>query len=103
MERLSLFGVCICYRSRPRTTNSLAVPHRALSPKVHETPAEFAAQIKKNILAQLTKWEVDRAALQALVDNAGEKAADTAKVCGGTVCSAALVVGASPRTHDANK
>eukprot|EP00903_Cladosiphon_okamuranus_P008227 g7920.t1 len=48
--------------------------------EVHETPAEFAAQIKKNILAQLTKWEIDRAALQASAASAGGKAADAAKV-----------------------
>lgn len=48
--------------------------------KVHETPAEFAAQIKKNLLAQLSKWEIDRAALQAVVESAGDNAADAAKV-----------------------
>eukprot|EP00752_Nemacystus_decipiens_P011965 g10606.t1 len=47
--------------------------------EVHETPAEFAAHIKKNILAQLTKWEIDRAALQAKAENAGNEAADAAK------------------------
>ncbi len=48
--------------------------------QVDETPAEFAAQIKRNLLAQLSKWEIDRAALQAVVASAGDNAADAAKV-----------------------
>lgn len=62
-------------------TSHKAPPPPVPLPKVHETPAEFAAQIKKNILAQLSKWEIDRAALQALAESAGDKAADAAKVC----------------------
>lgn len=67
---------CWCRLRRPTSS----FPARVFSRKVHETPAEFAAQIKKNILAQLTKWEIDRAALQALAASAGDKAADAAKV-----------------------
>ncbi|CAM9765313.1 unnamed protein product, partial [Laminaria digitata] len=48
--------------------------------EVHESPAEFAAQIKKNTFLQLTQWEADRAALEALAERAGDEAAVAAKV-----------------------
>ncbi|CAN0358316.1 unnamed protein product [Ectocarpus fasciculatus] len=48
--------------------------------EVHGNPAEFAAQIKKNIAAQLFKWDVDRMDLEASAELAREKAADALQV-----------------------
>lgn len=48
--------------------------------QVHESPAEFAAVVKKNALLQLSKWEIDRAALVALAERAGDEAAVAAKM-----------------------
>lgn len=47
---------------------------------MHESPAEFAAQVKKTILLQLTKWETDRAAVEARASRAREEAVVAAKV-----------------------
>ena len=75
---------------------------------MHASPAEFAAEIKKNVLAQLTKWEIDRAALQAKAESAGDKAADAAKVlvdllCCNTAGSAVFAVAVPPRVLRATK
>ncbi|CBN74184.1 hypothetical protein Esi_0013_0105 [Ectocarpus siliculosus] len=44
--------------------------------EVHRNPAEFASQIKKNIVAQFSKWDIDRVDLEASAELAREKATD---------------------------
>lgn len=48
--------------------------------QVHESPAEFAGHIKKAIFLQLTKWETDRAILEAKANRASEEAVVATKV-----------------------
>lgn len=47
---------------------------------MHRNPAEFASQIKKNMVAQLSKWDIDRVDIEASAELAREKATDAIQV-----------------------
>ncbi|CAN0031183.1 unnamed protein product, partial [Ectocarpus sp. 12 AP-2014] len=59
----------------------------AILMEVHGNPAEFASQIKKKIVAQLSKWDIDRVDLEASAEHAREKATDAIQVVHEAECA----------------